>query len=158
MSYSKNSKGKHLRADAYFTVEAALIVPVVLCIFVMIIYLSFYLYDRCVMSQDCYVLSYRQSIEKGQADRVSQSAAGEQFGHKLFMLARMESSASRGTRISVKVNAAMEPPLFGLDFFRENRYWILSVQEKARKTDPPQDYRRGRRIMNLASYAAKTGH
>ena len=58
-------KWKRMEAEAYFTVEAALIVPVVVCIFVMIIYLSFYLYDRCVLTQDCYVLSYRQSIEKG---------------------------------------------------------------------------------------------
>ncbi len=147
-----------METDAYFTVEAALIVPIVLCIFVMIIYLSFYLYDRCVMSQDCYVLSYRQSIEKGRADRAGQSAAGEQFGQKLFMLSRMESASSRGTRISIKVSAVMEPPLFGLDFFRENRYWILNVQEKARKTDPPRDYRRVRRILNLASLAANKEH
>lgn len=35
-------KWKLAEAGAYFTVEAALIIPVVLCIFVMIIYLSFY--------------------------------------------------------------------------------------------------------------------
>ena len=151
-------KRKNPEAEAYFTVEAALVVPVVLCIFVMIIYLSFYLYDRCVMAQDCYVLSYRQSIEKGKADRAGQEAAGTQFGGKLFMLSRMETASSSGTRISVKINAAMAPPLFGLDFFRENRQWILSVQENARKSDPPCDYRRIRRIMYLASCAANAEH
>jgi hypothetical protein len=144
--------------DAYFTVEAALVIPIVLGILVMIIYLSFYLYDRCVMAQDCYVLSYRQSIEKGGADRAGQPAAGEQFGQKLFMLSRMETASSSGTRIRVKINAAMAPPLFGLDFFRENRQWILSVQENARKSDPPRDYRRIRRIMYLASCAANAEH
>lgn len=144
-------------ADAYFTVEAALVIPIVLCIFVMIIYLAFYLYDRCVMAQDCYVLSYRQSIEKGKADRSGQAAAKEQFGQKLFMLSRMETGCSDGGSICVKANAAMEPPLFGLDFFREERYWILGVQEKARRTDPPRDYRRVRRILNLASQAADGG-
>lgn len=158
MSVYKKRNRVQAEADAYFTVEAALIIPIVLCIFVMIIYLSFYLYDRCVMSQDCYVLSYRQSIEKGGADRAGQPAAGEQFGQKLFMLSRMETASSSGTRISVKINAAMAPPLFGLDFFRENRQWILSVQEKARKSDPPRDYRRIRRIMYLASCAANAEH
>ena len=89
MSVYKKRNRVQAEADAYFTVEAALIIPIVLCIFVMIIYLSFYLYDRCVMSQDWYVLSYRQSIEKGGADRAGRSAAGEQFGQKLFMLSRM---------------------------------------------------------------------
>lgn len=158
MSFNKKWSSVQAEADAYFTVEAALIIPVVLCVFVMIIYLSFYLYDRCVMSQGCYVLSYRQSIEKGDADRAGQSAAAAWIGQKLFMLSRMETASSRGTRISVKVNAAMAPPLFGLDFFNENRYWILSVQEKARKTDPPKDYRRVRRILHLASYAANAEH
>ena len=60
-------KGRRKEADAYFTVEAAVIVPIVLFLFVMIIYMSFYLYDRCVMTQDFYILSYRQSLEKGTA-------------------------------------------------------------------------------------------
>ena len=82
--------------EAYFTVEAALVMPVVLAIIVMIIYMSFYLYDRCVMQQDCCVLSYRQSIEKGTADRVSREKIREQFGEKLFMLSGLETGASSG--------------------------------------------------------------
>lgn len=157
MSVYKKRNRVQAEADAYFTVEAALIIPIVLCIFVMIIYLSFYLYDRCVMAQDCYVLSYRQSIEKGGADRAGKAAAGEQLGHKLFMLSRMEAGMSGGRKICVKVNAVMEPPLFGLDFFEQERHWMLGVEEKARKTDPPKDYRRVRRIMNLAATVKKTG-
>jgi len=157
MSVYKKRNRVQAEADAYFTVEAALIIPIVLCIFVMIIYLSFYLYDRCVMAQDCYVLSYRQSIEKGGADRAGKAAAGEQLGHKLFMLSRMEAGMSGGRKICVKVNAVMEPPLFGLDFFEKERHWMLGVEEKARKTDPPKDYRRVRRIMNLAAMVKKTG-
>lgn len=150
--------GKRAEAEAYFTVEAALVIPIMLGIFVMVLYLSFYLYDRCLLSQDCYVLSYRQSIEKGDRDRSGQAALSEQSGHKLFMLSRMETASTGGSTISVKTNAAMEPPLFGLDFFREQSYWILGVQEKARKTDPPRDYRRVRRLMNLASRAAKAAN
>ena len=154
MTCMQNKKMRE--TDAYFTVEAALVIPIVLGIFVMILYLSFYLYDRCLLSQDCYVLSYRQSIEKGDADRSGQAAATERFGQKLFMLSRLETASSRGSTISVKANAAMEPPLLGLDFFNEQRYWILGVREKARKTDPPKDYRRVRRILYLTSRAANT--
>ena len=107
--------------------------------------------------KNCYVLSYRQSIEKGGADRAGKAAAGEQLGHKLFMLSRMEAGMSGGRKICVRVNAVMEPPLFGLDFFEQERHWMLGVEEKARKTDPPKDYRRVRRIMNLAATVKKTG-
>lgn len=157
MTLNTKKRKRGAEAEAYFTVEAALIVPVVLCIFVMIIYLSFYLYDRCVMAQDCYVLSYRQSIEKGGADRAGKAAAGELLRQKIFMLRRMETGMSGGKRICVKVNAVMEPPLFGLDFFDRERHWTLGVEERARKTDPPKDYRRVRRLLNLAALAKKAG-
>ncbi|MDO5476470.1 MAG: hypothetical protein Q4F43_05070 [Eubacteriales bacterium] len=138
------------KADAYFTVEAALLVPVTVCIIVMIMYLCFYLYDRCVLSQDSYVLSYRQSIEKGGADRAGSGAAGDQLRGKLFMLSGLETGCSNGGTIRVSGTASMEPPLFGLDVFSHNRRWRLNVEEKAKKTDPPKDYRRVRRILSLA--------
>ena len=140
--------------DAYFTVEAALVIPVVISIIVMVMYLSFYLYDRCVLSQDCYVLCYRQSIEKGKADRAGREAARAQFGEKLFMLSRFETSSSNGQAIHVRGNAAMTPPLFGLPLFDAEENWTLGVEEKAKKTDPPGDTRRVRRILNLAAEAA----
>lgn len=148
-------KEKEMRfaAEAYFTVEAAMIIPVVLSIIVMIIYLSFYLYDRCVMAQDCYVLSYRQSIEKGNTDRVGGEEIRSQFGEKLFMLSGLETEASKGGTIEVKGNAQMEPPLFGLSFFEEENLWRIGVGRKAKKTDPPKDYRRVRRLLYLASRA-----
>lgn len=139
--------------DAYFTVEAALVVPIALGILVMIIYMSFYLYDRCVMSQDCYVLSYRQSIEKGNADRAGQEKIRDQLGGKLFMLSGMDAGSSAGGTIRVKTEAAMDPPLFGLPVFGEENHWKIAVERKARKTDPPKDYRRVRRLLYLASKA-----
>lgn len=140
-------------AEAYFTVEAALVMPVVLCILVMIIYLSFYLYDRCVLAQDCYVLSYRQSIEKGNADRISPEKIREQFGEKLFMLSSLDTGTSAGGTIKVTGNAEMSPPLFGIPAFEGENSWKIGVERKAKKTDPPRDYRRVRRLLNLAARA-----
>ena len=137
--------------DAYCTVEAALVIPIVLGILVMIIYLSFYLYDRCVMAQDCYVLSYRQSIEKGNADRAGQEKIREQLAGKLFMLSGMDAGSSAGGTIRVKTEGQMDPPLFGLPVFEEENHWKIAVERKARKTDPPRDYRRVRRLLCLAS-------
>lgn len=49
------------RWKGYMTVEASFIVPIVLIILVLIIKSSFLLYDRCVMSQDSYLLVFRGS-------------------------------------------------------------------------------------------------
>ena len=43
---------KKEKAGAYFTVEAALLYPVVLGVIVLMIYLLFFQYDRCLMEQD----------------------------------------------------------------------------------------------------------
>lgn len=143
--------GKGKEEDAYFTVEAAVIVPVVLFLFVMIIYLSFYLYDRCVMTQDFYILSYRQSLEKGKADRSSTGEIHKQTGNKLFMLSGFEASASSGGTIRVNGNARINAPLPGAgSFFPLEGDLTLSAEGKARRTDPPAAYRKVRRIMNLS--------
>lgn len=143
-----------VEADAYFTVEAAVIIPVVLGIFVMIMYLSFYLYDRCVLAQDCYVLSYRQSIEKGGADRAGASAAGEQLNGKLFMLSSLRTGCSSGGTVRVNADAGMHPPLIALDNAGVGQEWGLHVEEKSKHTDPPREYRRVRRLLKIAGAAA----
>lgn len=147
-------EGRRKEADAYFTVEAAVIVPIVLFLFVMIIYLSFYLYDRCVMTQDFYILSYRQSLEKGTADRSSTGEIHNQTGNKLFMLSGFDASASSGGMIRVTGRARMNVPLPGAgSFFPMERDWALSAQGQARRTDPPKAYRKVRRVMNLSKEA-----
>ncbi|MDD2972334.1 MAG: TadE/TadG family type IV pilus assembly protein [Lachnospiraceae bacterium] len=45
-----------------FTVEASIIMPVIIIITVMLLYLGFFLYDRCIMDQKTYVAAFRGSI------------------------------------------------------------------------------------------------
>lgn len=49
------------RWNGYLTVEAAFIMPVVLFLYLLVILCGFYLYNRCVMSQDGYLLVLRGS-------------------------------------------------------------------------------------------------
>ncbi|MBR5798474.1 MAG: pilus assembly protein [Lachnospiraceae bacterium] len=49
------------KLNGYMTVEASLVIPLVLCIFVMIIKAGFLIYDRCMMSQDQYLAAFRSS-------------------------------------------------------------------------------------------------
>ena len=46
------------------TVEASFIVPMVICVFALIIYCTNYVYARCVLAQDSYILAFRASMEK----------------------------------------------------------------------------------------------
>ncbi len=75
--------------DAYFTVEMSLVIPIVLFVMVLIIHFALYLYGRCILSQDVYLLAFRASVADEKeigTDRASylQGIAGAQFGRKYF--------------------------------------------------------------------------
>ena len=60
-------KKKSLRG--YLTLEAAMVFPIVFALVIMLLYLTFYLYDRCRMTQDLYTAAYRVSIQRGKGSR-----------------------------------------------------------------------------------------
>lgn len=47
--------------NGYLTVEAAFVMPVVLFLYLTFIVCGFYLYNRCVISQDGYLMAFRGS-------------------------------------------------------------------------------------------------
>lgn len=47
--------------NGYLTVEAAFIMPVILLLYLILIVCGFYLYNRCVISQDSYLVAFRGS-------------------------------------------------------------------------------------------------
>lgn len=53
--------------EGYFTVEAALVLPMVLMEAVLVIYLLMFQYDRCLMEQDTGILAFRGMVAQGDA-------------------------------------------------------------------------------------------
>jgi len=47
--------------NAYMTIEASLIIPLVIGTYFFLIFTSFFLYNRCVLTQDTYIKCYRAS-------------------------------------------------------------------------------------------------
>lgn len=47
--------------NGYITVEASLIVPIVLLIYMFVIKGGLYAYNRCIISQNNYLLTYREA-------------------------------------------------------------------------------------------------
>ena len=52
MTYQKRKKMTDEMAGAFFTVEAAILYPLVLAVVVLMVYLLFFQYDRCLLDQD----------------------------------------------------------------------------------------------------------
>lgn len=47
--------------NGYMTVEASFLMPMVLFLYLLIILCGFFLYNRCIISQDNYLLAFRGS-------------------------------------------------------------------------------------------------
>ena len=148
--------GKRLlrqRVAAYFTVEAAFIMPMVLILFAVLFYLGFYLYDRCLFSQDAYVLCFRGSLlkeEKNPEERVY-GLRERQFGTKYFALDTQKSATRRdGKWIVMEGSARLTPAVFADSFLMPERVWTIHYSARARASDPVRGFRRYRRLRALA--------
>lgn len=78
------------RESAYFTVEAALILPIVLLFMTVMIFMAFYSYDRCIIEQSAYEAALRGAgagIEDAQeAYNTAMLAAGRLTDERLFAI------------------------------------------------------------------------
>jgi len=87
---------------AYFTVEASLILPMVMLFTVMMIFLSFYSYDRCILEHSAYEAAMRGTSNHFQsaseAEAAAYAAAGRLVEGKLLAMNQF--------RYDVSVNAS----------------------------------------------------
>ena len=75
-------KVKENKVDAYMTLEASYIVPMVYICFLIVIYFTFYLYNMCVIKQGCYLAALRGQELRG----VSSAAIKEYVDTQIKML------------------------------------------------------------------------
>ena len=63
--------------NGYLTVEASFLMPMVLFLYMLVILCGFYLYNRCVISQDNYLLAFRGSRFTDAAENYGEVIYGE---------------------------------------------------------------------------------
>ena len=121
-----------------------MVFPAAFALVIMLLYVTFFLYDKCRMTQDLYTAAYRQSIVRGEAaPDTSIDTSG------FFMLGNCSAQVGGGSEISASAGGDMAPAL--LTGAEEGQsIWNLTVTMKARKTDPPRSFRRFRRVMAIA--------
>ena len=145
--------GHSRTAAGYMSVEASFIMTMLLVLWVLMIYLAFYLYDRCLLTQDAYLLCFRESYVKRGADTAAELKALEkrQQGEKYFFLSDFSSAAScSGGKLAYQGTAAVRPSVFGGSGLMQGGRWSLSFHAESRHTDPPYGIRRYRRLRYLA--------
>ena len=143
------------RENGYFTVEASLIFPLVLLFTVMMIFLAFYSYDRCVLEQSAYEAALRGTgnhIKSAQdAYLEAHEAAGRLVDEKLFAIHDFEYDVSVSADfVTVQYQCVVNMPLMGwLCEYVSGIDLTLDISSEARRCKQTRTIRTCRVINKL---------
>lgn len=117
------------KVRGYLTVEASLIIPIVVLLIALILNLAFFLYSRCILSQDAYILAFRGSIRKQESGeeirRYIEESFKNHFGRRYFGISDLEKNIETNTRkVTVRINAGTAMK------------WSLEAAGEAERIDP----------------------
>ena len=111
------------RTTGYFTVEAALLMPFVMMSIVLMIFLSFYCYDRCQLEQCAYEAALR-----GSSNRFDNTqAAYEEAQRAAEMLIEKKLFAIRKVTTTVRVSAALVTVSYRCEVNIPGDNWLRSI-------------------------------
>lgn len=131
------------KTKGYFTVEASMIIPLVVVLLGLIFYLTFYMYDRCVISQDAYIQAFRGTLycgkESEDIEHKIRSETHDLYGKKYVGVEHLESDL-RVERNSVTVEAV------GI---MAATHWKFTVQKEAERICPVDFIRKVRLAQKL---------
>ena len=138
---------------AYFTVEASLILPMVLLFTTVMIFLAFYSYDRCIMEQSAYEAAVRGTgshlKSAGEAYQAAETAAGRLIDSKLIALINLTHQVTvTADNIVVSYSGKVNMPFLSwLSTYISDWDFTISVTREAKRCRQTKTIR-GLRILN----------
>ena len=142
------------KAGGYMTVEASFIITWTIFIFIFLIYLAFYSYDKCVLFQDAYAVCFRGSIQKEENDIVPYISAHmqEQFGKKYFATGEVHGSVDRrGNVTDVTGECQVKVPIRAVFTMHNEEGWKIRTRARAQIINPTHIIRKSRWIGNMVN-------
>ncbi len=139
----------------YMTLEASLVMPVVICVIVLIIYFTYYLYGRCMLSQDTYILAFR-ATRTASRDYAGDKAAyvydkaDEKLGKKYFGSSKpVIEATAQGKEIIVKGFANIRTKAMGNFFLKPKSGWDYMAAGRAKDLDCVRHIRKIKRYKDI---------
>lgn len=135
------------------TVEASFVVPMVICTFALIIYFTNYVYARCVLSQDCYILAFRATVsEQGDMEAVVSQKALSVAGKKYYGNTEpVFSGKVNGKEILVTGKTTTRHSAMGRYFLKPKEGWNQEISFGAKKRKYAKHIRRIKRVRDILS-------
>lgn len=149
---SEKRKVKRIAAKGYMTLEAAFIMPWVVFLFVFLIYIGFYLYDKCVLFQDAYTVCFRGSVQKEEGAELPyiNTHMEEQFGKKYFGVGKVWGSAEQaGQEVKVYGFCRVKMPFPHFLTMAGKDGWQIQTSAKAQVINPTKVIRKCRMVEGL---------
>lgn len=138
----------------YMTVEASFLITWTIILFVFMIYLAFYSYDKCVLFQDSYGICFRGSIQKDEKQIVPyiNQHIKEQYGKKYFGVGEVKGSVSAGGKtVSVIGECSVKVPVHSVFTKDGEEGWNIRTQAKAQIVNPTRVIRTCRVVKRMVT-------
>ena len=137
---------------AYFTVEAALILPVTLGIYVLLIYAMFFQYDRSLMEKNMAVLAIRGTLVPSDSneeimDFIRQQAAEINKSKYIAFDQESVSGSVTGGRVEVLGTGRVKVLFTRLINRTGGNDWQITARYSNRRLDPTMVIRACRRLI-----------
>lgn len=126
--------------------------PWVIFLFVFLIYMSFYLYDKCVLFQDAYAVCFRGSIQKEENGALNyiDSHMETQFGRKYFGVGSLETRAAQsGKEVRVYGACSIKIPFHHFLTMAAKSGWQIQTEARAQIINPTRVIRKCRMAENI---------
>ncbi len=142
---------KRFDMDAYLTVEAVLVLPIVIGSVLFVLYLMFFQYDRCLMEHNTGVLALRactlQMDDREDLMRVlMEQSEGEDVGYLAWSMGEAVIEF-KGNRMRVTRIGELKYPFYGWLSSHLDAQWESGVCYENHRTEPVNFIRNCRKIV-----------
>lgn len=149
-----NKKKRRRGTGGYFTVEASIIVPLVMMLIGFLFSCTYHLYHKCVLSQDVYLIAFRGSAVHDQESEEFRSRIGQeaerQFGKKYFTQSR-KLDHIEVSRDHINISASVTTKNSFFSKILPVRLWTIHIEREAQMIRPVEWIRKVRTYKKMLS-------
>ncbi len=132
-------KKRELNIAGYLTVEASFLVPLMVVILIIVIYWSFYIYNNCVIYQDCYIAALRgcqlMDMKDSEIRNKVEKYVNDLLDNQLFQYQKEATVSVGAITIGVSASTSIENKTVNI-LMQENDVYLSDRQAESKRIDP----------------------
>lgn len=139
------------KVDAYFTVEAVLVLPLVIMMVVFVMYLWFFQYDRCLLEQDTGMVALKgtavqDAISEKRMYELEKLADGVYRDKYIACEELIQRAMVYGGKVLVEGKLKMGMPFMGAYFIEDKSEWQIDTGYRNDIIEPASLLRKYKRL------------